>query len=293
LNRTIESPLVQPSGIDIVIKTVLSRWKLVFAASILFGIAMTVLAFIRTPIYRGVTILAAAEKKGTGSNLSSALGSVGGLASLVGMGLGAGDSATEEAVAVLKSPSFTEAFIRDNNLLPELFPESWDSKEGHWKNGKKIPTLGKGFHAFDGIRKIERDTKSGLITLRVDWKDPVTAANWTNQLTDRLNAEMRERALAEAEASMGYLRNELAATVDVATHEAISRLMENEIKQEMLAHVIKEYALKVVDKAIPADRDDPVRPVKVLYTAFGLFFGGMVGAALALWRGRRQPLQEK
>jgi uncharacterized protein involved in exopolysaccharide biosynthesis len=289
-----ESRAPQPFGIDVVIKTVLSRWPLVLAASILFGIAMTVLAFKTTPIYRGATIVAPAEKKSVGSGLSSALGSAGGIASLVGLGLGGGDYATEEAIAVLKSRYFTEAFIRDNNLLPELFSNLWDSKEGHWKNGiKKIPTLGKGFRAFDGIRKVERNTKSGLITLQIDWKDPVKAANWANQLAERLNTEMRGRALAEAEGSMGYLQKELAATVDVTTREAISRLMENQIKQEMLAHVTEEYALQVVDKALPADMDDPVRPIKILYAAIGLLFGGMAGATLALWLGERAPSQKR
>ena len=47
---------------------------------------------------------------------------------LVGEGLSGGDYATEEAIAVLKSRYFTEAFIRDNNLLPELFPKLWDSE---------------------------------------------------------------------------------------------------------------------------------------------------------------------
>jgi uncharacterized protein involved in exopolysaccharide biosynthesis len=284
----------QSFGIDVVVGIVLSRWPMVLAFSILFGIAMTVLAFAMTPIYRGVTIVAPVEKKNMsmGSGLGSALGSAGGIASLVGLNLG-GDYATEEAITVLKSRFFTEAFIQDNNLLPELFPKLWDSKADRWKSGiRKVPTLGKGFYAFDHIRKVERNTKTGLITLQIDWKDPVKAANWSNQLAERLNSEMRRRALAEAEASMGYLQKELAATVDVTTREAISRLMENQIKQEMLAHVTEEYALQVVDKAIPADVDDPVRPIKILYTAIGLLFGGMVGTTLALRLGKRDPRQK-
>jgi uncharacterized protein involved in exopolysaccharide biosynthesis len=294
VTERIESRMPEPFGIDLVIGTVLNRWQLVLAISIIFGIAATLFAFARTPIYRGVTIVAPAEKKNSASGLGSVLGAAGGIASLVDLGLGGGDHATDAAIAVLKSRYFTEAFIRDNNLMPELFPNLWDSNEGRWRSGiKKIPTLGRGFYAFDHIRKVERNAKTGLITLQVDWRDPVKAASWSNQLAERLNAEMRARALTEAEGSMGYLQKELADTVDVTTRQAISRLMENQIKQQMLAHVTEEYALQIVDKAIPADIDDPVRPVKTLYAVVGLLFGAMIGGILALWLGKRKAAQMK
>jgi hypothetical protein len=112
-------------------------------------------------------------------------------------------------------------------------------------------------------------------------------------LVERLNDEMRNRALKQAEASVGYLQNELAITVDVSTREAISRLMEDQIKQEMLAHVTKEYALQVVDKAIPADFDAPVWPVKILFIVFGLFFGALLGIGTAVWFNRRKLAAKK
>jgi uncharacterized protein involved in exopolysaccharide biosynthesis len=296
LNARIEIRPIESRGLDPLIAALRRKSLLILAISVAFGIAFGVVAFEMTPVYRGTTILAPAdtEKKGMGSGLSSALGSMSGIAALAGLGLGGSDYATEEAIAVLKSEHFTEEFIEDNNLLPELFPKSWDAGAGNWKHGiKKIPTPGKGFHAFDRIRKIERNPKSGLITLQIDWKDPAKAANWTNQLVERLNTEMRNRALSQAEASLGYLQQEFAGTVDVTTREAISRLMEGQIKQEMLAHVTKEYALQVVDKAIPADVDDPVRPIKILYVAFGLFSGAMVGMAVVLWLDKRKSLRNK
>lgn len=281
---------------DALIAAVRGRLLLCVAVSIAFGIAFGVWAFLKTPIYRGTTILVPADldKKGMDSGLSSALGSVSGFAALAGLGLGGNDYATEEAIAVLKSEQFTEGFIEDNNLWPELYPKLWDAKAGHWRAGiKKVPTPGRAFRAFNSIRKVQRDTKTGLITVQIDWKDPVLAANWTNQLVERLNDEMRNRALKQAEASVGYLQNEFANTVDVSTREAISRLMEGQIKQQMRAHVTKEYALQVVDKAIPSDLDAPVRPIKILYVAFGLVFGALVGMYVALRLDKRKLSAEK
>ena len=260
--------------------------------ALLFGVGFTVLSYHLTPIYRGITILAPAdtEKNGMGSaGLGSALGSIGGFAALAGLGIGGNDFATEEAVAVLKSRRLTEEFIEKNNLLPEFFPKLWDAQAGHWKQGiKKVPTLQKGFKLFDRIRKIERDSKSGLITIRIDWKDPNKAADWANQLTTLLNSEMSARALTQASASLVYLQKEYADTVDVTTRDAISHLIESQVKQQMLAHVTREYALKVVDAAMPADPDDPVKPIKILYLAGGLFLGTMVGIYAALRLDKRE-----
>jgi uncharacterized protein involved in exopolysaccharide biosynthesis len=292
----IEDGAVASDEIDGLISAVRNRLGLVITVTMLFGILMAVVTFIMTPIYRGTTILtrAESEKGSMGSGLSSALGSVGGFAALAGLGLGSGDEAVEEALAVLKSRHFTEEFIQDNNLMPVLFPKLWDARAGHWKAGiKKVPTLSKGYDAFNRIRGIERDSKSGLITLRIDWKDPVIAADWANRLPERLNTEMRDRALTQADASLGYLQSEFASTVDVPTREAISRLIEGQIKRKMLAHVTNEFALHVVDRAIPSDSDQPVRPIKVIYIAFGLFFGAGMGIAAALWLNKRKRSRPK
>lgn len=273
------------------------RPKFVTVTALLFGMvfggASLMWAFIMTPIYRGVAILAPADldKKGESSGLSSALGAVGGFAALAGIGVG-NDYATEDAIAVLKSEEFTEDFIRDQNLLPDLFPKIWDARLGRWKAGKKVPSPGAAFRAFERIRKIQRDSRSGLITIQVDSRDPVKAAQWTNELVARLNDEMRGRALAQAEASMVYLQKEQTTSVDVAEREAISRLMEGQIKQEMMAHVTKEYALQVVARAIPADVDYPVWPIKTLFFSVGFALGAGIGLLTAPWMEKRRTAKE-
>ena len=164
-----ERPLHR-SWVDDVLTAVYRRFWLVAAISLAFGIGFWVLTRFMQPVYRGTTILAPAdlEKKSMGSGLGSALGSVSGFAALAGLGLGGNDYATEEALAVLKSQALTEKFIQDNNLLPQLFPKSWDAASGRWKAGKKPPTLGGGFNVFNRLRKVEKDNKSGLITMKVD-----------------------------------------------------------------------------------------------------------------------------
>jgi uncharacterized protein involved in exopolysaccharide biosynthesis len=218
-----------------------------------------------------------------GTSFSSSLGSVGGLAALAGINLPSRDSEIEETLAVLRSRQFTEDFIVRNNLAPELFSKLWDKRTGKWKvPADKQPTLNKAFKALDGLRKINREPKTGLITLQIDWPDRAYAAELANSMVEQLNAEMRARATKAADASMGYLEKELAATTEVGTREAISRLIESQVKQRMLANVTQEYALRFVDRALVPDVTEKVSPRKGLMMIAGMLLGIVVGCSWAI-----------
>lgn len=174
-------------------------------------------------------------------------------------------------------------FIEENDLLPVLFSKLWDSNAARWKKGISIPTIERGFIEFDKIRKIDLDSDTNFISLQVDWHDRFKAAEWANNLAESLNNEFRNRAIANAGASLGNLREELGKTVDVAAREAISRLMESEIEKRMLANVTPEFAVRIVDKATVADPDLPQRPNRPLMTGIGMvlgLLGGIVGSLL-------------
>ena len=260
------------------------RWWVV-ASTLLFTGAAAVAAFLMNPIYRASTVMisASAERSSEGS-LSGALGQLGSLASFAGITVGAGDSEVEEALAVLKSREFTEKFISEKNLMPELFARQWDQKRAKWHvSARNLPTLGEGFKKFDeNIRTAVRDKKTGLFILQIDWKDRYEAAAWANELVQRINAEMRARAISKAEASIGFLQKELDKATDIGTREAVNRLIESQIKRRMLASVTQEYAFRVIDKAMAPDAKDTVRPIKVLIILLGFVFGATVGCMAVL-----------
>ena len=260
------------------------RWLITICTVVLAGL-MTVVAFTMTPIYRGSAILvpADANRGGIGNSIGSGMGAVGGLAALAGLNLGSLQSQVEESLAVLKSREFTETFISRNNLMPELFAKQWDAQAGKWRvEGAKQPTLNKGFKEFDSLRTVSRDTKTGLITLQVDWRDREKAVDWTRKLVQLLNDEMRDRAIADANASLGYLQKELTTTTEVSIREAVSRLIEAQVKQRMLANVTQDYALRYVDRPIVPDATEKVAPRKALIIGAGLILGFVIGVSLAV-----------
>jgi LPS O-antigen subunit length determinant protein (WzzB/FepE family) len=86
---------------------------------------------------------------------------------------------------------------------------------------------------------------------------------------------------------MRFLEKELQSSSTVEARDAISRLIEAQVKERMLANVTPDYSFRVVDKAIPADRDDPVKPQKALLIAVGVLLGLVVGLLPVLVGGVR------
>lgn len=254
----------------------------VIAGTILGTAAFATVALLMKPVYRSTAVLiSVSSERGLGGSVGAALGSAGGgLAALAGLNISSEDSATKEALGVLRSRQFGEDFIRDLNLMPVLYPKQWDSANNRWRADiRHPPTINKAFNYFDkNIRTVIEDNKTGLISVQIDWRNPTVAAAWANEIVRRLNAQMRVRETTHAEASISFLEKELQNTSVLATREAIDRLLEAQEKQRMLANVTEQYSFRVVDPAIAADPDDPVRPPKFLL----LVSGPLVGLAFAV-----------
>ena len=284
----------QPNELILLVRKLWAgKWWIVASVLLVTGLS-AFLAFTAQPVYRASTLLAAADthRQGMGSSLGGALGSLGGLASLAGVNVGGVDATIEEALAVLKSREFTEEFIRRNNLLPALYPGSWNEK-GEWTGAaNEKPTLTRAYKFFErNVRAVDRDKKTGLVVMTIDWTDKQRAAEWANLLVAQLNDEMRQRAIRQAEASLGFLEKELAGTTVVETRQAISGLIEGQIRQRMMANVMHEYVFRVIDRAMTPDVSDKVRPKRLLMLVIGGLLGGALGISLLLMRDFAKALR--
>lgn len=247
------------------------RWWIVAAAA-LGSLSALGLSLVMSPVYRASVVMVPVDDAGANGALGSAVGQLGGLASLVGLNVGGGGSRTPEALAVLRSRQFLESFFAEEHLLPILFSKRWNAKTNSWAvTGDRVPTAGDAYRFFvKQALKVSDDKKTSLVTLSIDWGNPDQAADWANKLTSRLNGEMRLRAQRQADASVGFLKKELDATLDIGTREAVNRLMEAEIKRRMLANTRQEYAFRVVERAFVPEPKDKVSPQKLLMVVMGL-----------------------
>ena len=79
-------------------------------------------------------------------------------------------------------------------------------------------------------------------------------------MVERVNRDLRARAIGDAEASMAYLNAELAKTDVVELRESVYRLIENQIKTIMLASVRPRLCLQDHRPGVPPDLDEKIRP---------------------------------
>lgn len=263
-----------------VVGTLWARRLLLTIIVMLFTAVFVAVAFLTTPIYRASVVIMDASSSRDGGLLGRGLASLGGLASLTGLSFMGANQQGEEALAVLRSREFTERFIAELDLMPELFHKQWNPTTKSWKgNRDSWPTPAQAAKFFDlKVRTLVRDKLTGLITVGVEWRDPERAALWANELVARLNSEMRARTIKHTELTVRYLNEELAATSTIETREVINRLMESQMNERMLASVTSEYAFRVVDRALPPDRRDIAKPRKALLILLGPVVGFIIGS---------------
>jgi len=251
-----------------------------------FVILAIALAFSIKPKYRSEVVVFPASSSGGMGDLG---GQLGGLASLAGINLpGAGGKKSDEALEFLRSRGFIAGFIERHGLMPILFAPKWDAARNQWRDPDDIPTIAKGVKRFSKeISQISEDRRTGVVTLAIIWTDRVAAAQWANALIAEADQALRDRAIAEQDRSVEYLKSESAKTSSVEIGAAISKLMETELKNAMLARTRDSYAFKVIDPAVVSDAKDRDSPNKPLITVLGAVFGFLTGAIVAAVRQRR------
>ncbi len=266
----LEDRPAQHASIDLPqIATIIRTHKIfVFAVTFCFVCISLLYVFLATPTYKVDVLLKPTDAKTSLSGMSAQLGSLGGLANLAGINMNANTSA--EPLAVLTSREFTGAFIEDEHLLPVLYSGRWDQVRNDWKPSRFFdpPDIRDAIVRFNkSIRSIQEDKKTGFVTMSIEWKNPLTAANWANTLVERLNERMRSRALTEAELNVGYLKEELASANAVSLQQSISHVLESELQKLMLAKATKEYSFKILDHAVPSKRPAWPRPFLIISIA--------------------------
>ena len=250
------------------------RW-LVMVSVLVFGLLSTAYALFTTQWFLAQTVLTPASPK-SAQGLGGQIEGFGLLAELAGFNAQGRNSG--EPIAVLKSRDFARQFIEEQGLLHVLLWDKWDAQAGHWKemDPQRQPDIRDAVRNFDeNVLQVQEDKRTGLVTVGIRRMSPTVAAAWANTIVDRLNEQMRARALSEGDANIAYLQKELTNASQVPVQQALARLLETELQKVMIARGDKEFSFRVVDHAaVPKLRDSPKRKIVV---AIGILFGTFVG----------------
>ncbi|WP_405237735.1 Wzz/FepE/Etk N-terminal domain-containing protein [Lentisalinibacter orientalis] len=242
------------------------------------GIAAGAYVMIAPDWYRAEVVLSPANDQSV-PQIPSELG---GVASLIGLDVS--ESTAVEARAVLESRDLAREFIEKRQLLPVFFEGEWDAKNQRWRvDQEDQPDVRDGIQYFaDNVRVLREEAGNDLLSLQIQWKNPAQAAEWANELVSMVNHEMRTRVLREAQARIEYLDQQISQTNQLATQQALSRVLERELQKVVLAQGNEQYAFRVLDSAqIPKY---PYHPKKLLIVITSMLFAAVLAFIVAYVR---------
>lgn len=274
--------------------------KVIVAITGLFAAAAVVYALSIANEYKASIVIAPAQQEGGG--LSGALGQLGGLASLAGVSLGGGGG-SEAAVAqeIMQSWGFVEQFIVNNELEVEVFAaEGWnktsnvltidsdlyDKDSNKWlidEDGQlRAPTSWQLYQAFSKRLSVSEDKKSGLTSVSIEYFSPIVAKNWVDLYVAAINEHMRQRKLSQVNSNIEYLQAQIEKTSIAEMREVFYQIIEEQVKNKMLAEASPEYAFVTVSPSmVPEEKSKPKR---ALMCILGTLLGGMLSVLYVLLR---------
>jgi uncharacterized protein involved in exopolysaccharide biosynthesis len=271
--------------------------------SFVFAIVSIFFALSQPNIYKASTIVAPVSNEAGAGGLSALAGQFGGLASMAGINLGAGQSdKTDLALEIIKSRSFIEKFIAKYDLLvPIMAGESWDmstntlilddtlydSVNEKWMREvkapkKAIPSYWEAFVEFSKLLNVSQEKSTSMITIELEFFSPTMAQQWLGWLVNDVNEFMREQDKKEARDSINYLTSQLKETQVASMETVFYQLIEEQTKNMMLTQVKTEYVLKTVDPAqVPEEK---AKPKRALIVVLGTILGGLLSVIIVLTR---------
>lgn len=252
------------------------RRRLLLVTAGIFGLAGLAYALLATEIFRAETLVL--PKTQSSSEGASLIAQFGGVAQLAGLSVREGNRGI--ALATLKSRHLIETFIREQRLLQKLYEDRWDAETKAWRgSSSNVPTTWEAYNYFTrSILEVEDDPKTGLVTVAVEWKDPVEARQWVAELIARTNAHLKSEAVQQAERNLAYLQNEAAHVGQVEIRSALFSLVETELKALMIAKGDDEFALRTIDEPVVPEKR--ARPKRALIVTLAVLVGLFVGLVL-------------
>ena len=255
--------------LDYLIVLLKHKWMII-SLVVATGTFTVIYSLLLPNIYRSECTIAPieAEKTSLGDRLS-ALGGFGAMiASQVAVG---GSGSLEKFEVVLKSRELTNKVVQEHNLLPLIFPESWDKKALKGKN--KMPSLQDAYRSMQDMLKIEPNKKSNVLKLSFEYADAGDAQRILHYYVTGLSEFLRQQTLENAAAQRDYLRQQLAQTSDSIFRTKLAELLAQQIEKEALARVQKFYGFDIIDPPfIPEKKFKPKRRQICLTSVLVAFF---------------------
>ena len=271
----------------------------IIAITAVFAVASVIYALSVPNQYKATALLAPAQSDGGG--LSGALGQLGGLASLAGVSLGGGESGEAQiAQEIMKSWSYIEGFIADNNIAVEVYAaEGWskgsntleidndayDVVTNEWlvedeSGAIGAPSSWQLFKSFSERLSVSEDKKSGLVSVSIEYYSPQIAKQWVDMYVESINRFMQQRQIDKVTRNINYLQEQIEKTALAEMQEVLYNIIEEQTKNKMLAEASPDYVFVAVGPSMVPELKS--QPKRALICILGTLLGGMLSVLMVL-----------
>ena len=219
------------------------------------------------------TLIPVKQEKTPLGNLSGLIGNLPLPITLPGQG-------ASNIMSFLESRTLKERLISKYDLLPVLYPESWNPETKSWKinDSKKKPTIIKAIqgNALKPFYSVSQDQKTRLITIGWAGRDPAFCALMLERIINELTFFLENEYVSDARREREFIEDQLVtAKEDLEYWERqvpSEKLKLSEITRERLAaqtvytELRKQYELAKINEAKKLDTfeilDQPYVPEK-------------------------------
>lgn len=260
------------------VETVIKNKKTAIFVTVAFMVLSWVVAFTLPEKFKGyvefriVKLAGTSPPKGIASSLN-----------LPGLSLGQGEDVSEN-LAILASRNLTSLFIEKYKLLPILFDEKWNKETNSWHldNIDEEPTVWQATKFFDTkVRAVDFDKETNLIKMTMLWTDPKTAAFWANEYLKFADEYIANLARIEVRDKINFIKLQLNQSLDNDVKQSLIRLLQEELKKNVLLATTKAYVFKVLDPAVvPELKSEPLKGLIILGGSILSILIGIIAALL-------------
>jgi uncharacterized protein involved in exopolysaccharide biosynthesis len=273
----------------------------IIAITAMFAFVSAIYALSAPNQYKAITLLAPAQSDS--SDLSGALGQLGGLASsLTGVNIGVGESSEAHiAQEIMKSWNFIEGFIAENNIAVEVYAaQGWsrelnelqinndlyDAETKTWlvenDNTGEVgkPSSWKLFESFSERLEVSDEKKSGLVSVSFEYYSPQIAKQWLDMYVAAINSHMQKRQVEKVTNNIDYLQVQIEKTSIAEMREIFYTIIEEQTKNKMVAEASPDYAFVVVSPGMVPEEES--QPKRALIFILGTLLGGILSMVLVL-----------
>ena len=185
------------------------------------------------------------------ANLSKSIGGFGGFST-------PGNNKKAIYLEMLNSRKFLNEFIKNENAMPVIFKDMWDSENKNWAvSHDKIPTIWLAYNEFieENFNVVEDDL-TGIVRITLTTTDATLSSSWAMKIITSINEAISLKNAKEINDNILFLTEKITTSKMQEIRNTASVLLQQQMKKQMLNRSTDIF--DVIDPAfIPQKKSGP------------------------------------